>query len=288
MTATVGLHHVTMVGSEPRRNVRFYTGVLGLRLIKKTVNYDVPEILHLYYGCGGCGPGTILTFFLKPGTAPGVAGCGQASAVRLSIGRGSSGRWRERLARAGVRARFEGDALAFEDPDGTALELVECASEYDGIVGLEGVRLRVADPAETAEFLCGRLGLVEGGAECGRTWLQAVGGEPGRRVEIVGAGGMALGRMGAGVVHHVAFRACDERHQRALGDAVAAAGRSVTPVFDRTYFRSVYFHEPGGVKLEIATDGPGFGVDEPGELGVRVILPARLEAYRGAVERALS
>ena len=295
MLPTPGLHHITVVGSDPGRNLAFYTGVLGLRLVKKTVNYEDPQTYHLYYAVGSAAPGTVLTFFLNQSTRPGVPGKGQASAVRFAAPRGSIHHWNRALDHAGAHlghTSYGEQVLRFQDPDGTSLELVEAHTdgrEQPALAAIAGVTLRVADHRLTTCLLRGALGLDVTALDEARSRLQppASTGAPAHALEIQ-TDTNDTGQMGAGIIHHVAFRAIDDSHQLELQNAIAAAGCSVTPVIDRTYFRSVYFHEPGGVKLEIATDRPGFCVDEPeADLGTRLVLPPRLEKERARIESSL-
>jgi predicted esterase/catechol 2,3-dioxygenase-like lactoylglutathione lyase family enzyme len=300
-----GLHHVSAIARDPRRNLDFYTGVLGLRLVKKTVNFDYPQGYHLYYGDAAGTPGTLLTFFPLPRAKDGRQGVGQTVAVGLAIPPASLGYWIERLLRHGVRyegptTRFTERVLAFRDPDGLALELVASAAAVaqlgavegpvpaeHAIRGLHSVTLWEEDAAATAAFLTGTLGFQQVAEEGGLT-RYAVGGGPGALVDVRPARGFWPGVVAAGAVHHVAWRVSDAAALENWRERLVAAGHDATDVRDRLYFRSVYFHEPGGALFELATAGPGFAVDEPpARLGQTLRLPPWLEDRRAEIERAL-
>lgn len=285
-----GIHHVTAMASDPQANVDFYTGVLGLRLVKKTVNFDDPGTYHLYYGDETGRPGTIMTFFPWPMARRGVQGAGQATVTSFSVPRGSLGYWTEHLGKHGVafedpRPRFDEEVLTLLDPDGLKLELVANA-EGDGheVRGFDGVTLTEWNPEVTAEVLTGTLGFRLAGQQGDRFRFEA--GDS--RVDVVAAPASVRGHVSAGTVHHVAWRAADDADQIAWREAVAESGLYVTPVLDRQYFRSIYFREPGGVLFEIATDPPGFTRDETVEsLGSALKLPPWLEPERKRIEQAL-
>ena len=301
-----GIHHVTTIARGARDNLAFYTGVLGLRLVKRTVNFDDPGTYHLYYGDAAGTPGTILTFFPWEHAARGLPGVGEVVRTTFAVPSGSLPAWEGRLDAAGVvreaaPERFGASTLAFHDPDGTALALVE----VDGIEGTEGwagsdvparsairgfagVRLRVRDPGPTAAILTDVLGFAEAGREGGVLRLRAQA-RLGAVVEIEAARDAVPGRAGAGSVHHLAFRAADDAAQAAMVARLAAVhGIRTSEQRDRDYFRSVYFREPGGVLFEIATDAPGFAVDEAADaLGRTLRLPAALEPERARLEAAL-
>ena len=303
---TSGIHHVTAIAGEPQRNVDFYVGVLGLRLVKKTVNFDDPGTYHLYYGDGAGSPGTVMTFFPWAGAPRGRIGSGQLTVTSFSIPATSLGYWTERLVEGGVRFekpedRFGETILRFPDPDGLRLELVAAADEgregwADGpapaehaVRGFHHVMLTVADPSRTAKLMTETLGFRQTGEAEGRTRYEAGEGGPGNTVDLADGTGFPRGTMGVGTVHHVAFRVPDDETQLALREEVAALGYNVTPVLDRNYFRSIYFREPGGVLFEIATDPPGFAVDEEVEhLGENLKLPPWLEPQREQLEGTLS
>jgi glyoxalase family protein len=300
-----GIHHVTAMAGDPQANVDFYTGVLGLRLVKKTVNFDDPGTYHLYYGDELGHPGTILTFFPWPLARRGVQGAGQATVTSFSVPEGSLGFWTDRLSRHGVacdspRRRFDEEVLTLLDPDGLRLELVARAGDgrtpWQGgpvppehaVRGFDGVTLTEWNPEVTAGVLSGTLGFRRVGEEGDRARFEAGPGGAGTRVDLLAAPTAARGHVSAGTVHHVAFRAADEADQLAWREAVADSGLHVTPVLDREYFHSIYFREPGGVLFEIATDPPGFTRDEPVEsLGTALKLPPWLEPSRSRIEAAL-
>ena len=305
-----GIHHVTAICGDPQRNADFYVGVLGLRLVKRTVNFDDPTAYHLYYGDELGRPGTIMTFFAWPGAPRGRRGTGQITAVGFRIPRGTTGWWRKRLSDRGIEAgepreRFDERVLAFEDPDGLRLELVE-RPELEGdphhwtagpvpaaraIRGFHGITITAAEPEETVALLAGALRFRVSREANGRRRLatgEADAVAPGREVDVCSRPGDAPGRIAVGSVHHVAFRARDDTDQLEWRDRVARAGLHVTPVRDRQYFRSIYFREPGGVLFEIATDPPGFTKDESeAALGSELKLPPWLEERRPELERGL-
>ncbi len=303
----LGIHHVTAIATDPRRNLDFYTGVLGLRLVKRTVNFDDPGTYHLYYGDELGRPGTILTFFPWPLARRGERGAGQATTTAFSVPEGSLGAWRQRLERFGAaterpRRRFDEEALAFLDPDGLRLELVaEPAAEErpfwsggpiprrQAIRGFHSVALTVADAAPTAELLADVMALRSTGELPDRIRFEAAGEvSTGRRVDLLPRPGLAPGRVAAGSVHHVAWRVTGGRQQESWRQRLADRGLAVTGALDRSYFRSIYFREPGGVLFEIATDAPGFTADErPAELGSALKLPAWLEPHRARIEASL-
>ena len=304
MAQTTGIHHVTAISGEPQRNVDFYAGVLGLRLVKKTVNFDDPETYHLYYGDGAGHPGTIMTFFPWAQAPGGRIGAGQLVVTSFSIPATSLGFWTERLIEQGVRFekprdRFGETVLTFEDPDRLRIELVAAEdgrlawsegtvpAEYS-VRGFHHVSLAAGDTQNTVDLMTETLGFWQVDETEGRFRLSAGDGGPGNTVDVISASGFPSGSMGVGTVHHVAFRVPDEETQIALREEVSALGYNVTPVLDRNYFRSIYFREPGGVLFEIATDPPGFAVDEEEtELGTHLKLPPWLEARRDRLEEVL-
>jgi len=301
-----GIHHVTAISGNASRNADFYTRTLGLRLVKKTVNFDDPGTYHLYYGDEQGRPGTILTFFPWEHAAPGRNGVGQAEETAFRIPTESIGYWTQRLIEKGVshqalEKRFGEPVLAFTDPDGMSLALVGVAGAAgepawsDGgipaehaIRGFHGATLMLDKAAPTAAILTNALGFTETGRE-GHLVRYAADGTPGNVVTIRETGGFLPGRMGRGAVHHIAFRAADDAQQAAMAKKVRDDHRlSPTQQLDRNYFRSVYFREPGGILFEIATDQPGFAVDEPVEkLGRALKLPPFLEPRRREIEAVL-
>jgi len=301
-----GIHHVTAMAGDPQANVDFYTGVLGLRLVKKTVNFDDPGTYHLYYGDEQGRPGTILTFFPWEHVAPGRNGVGQAEETAFRIPTESIGYWTQRLIEKGVphqapQKRFGDPVLAFTDPDGMSLALVGVGAASgepawrDGgipaehaIRGFHGVTLMLDKAAPTGAILSNALGFKEVGRE-GALVRYVAAGAPGSTVTLRETGGFLPARMGRGSVHHIAFRAVDDAQQAAMAKKVRDDHRlSPTQQLDRNYFRSVYFREPGGILFEIATDQPGFAVDEPAEsLGRALKLPPFLEPRRREIEAVL-
>jgi glyoxalase family protein len=301
----MGIHHITAIAGEPQRNLDFYAGILGMRLIKLTVNFDDPATYHLYYGDATGHPGSILTFFPWPGGRRGRQGTGQAATVALQIPSSSLGYWIERLLTHQIRyegpsRRFDEQVLSFSDPDGLLLELVatarpEGAGWADGPVpaehairGLHGTTIWEDGDVGTSGFLERTIGFRAAG-EDGNLWrFESLARGAGAVVYLRRAPGFWRGAGGVGTVHHVAFRAPSDEAQLAKRAEIEAQGFGITPVIDRQYFHSVYFHEPGGVLFEIATDGPGFTVDEPlEELGTHLKLPPMYEASRAEIERVL-
>jgi glyoxalase family protein len=302
---TSGIHHVTAISGRIGPTVDFYRRTLGLRLVKRTVNYDDPATYHLYFGDETGRPGTILTFFPWPDGAQGQIGRGQVAVTSLTIPQPSLGFWMARLIGAGVRyegptRRFDEQVVAFADPDGMRLELIasagaerlpglpggEVPAEH-AVRGVHSVTLWLNGDPGTQDLLLTGIGLRVHGEEDGRVRLigdASVGGI----VDLRQVGGFWRGTGGVGTVHHVAFRAADEVAQGHLRHRLVDSSIQVTPVQDRQYFRSIYFREPGGVLFEIATDGPGFATDETAaELGSGLALPAWLEADRERIESAL-
>ncbi len=301
-----GLHHVTAIASDPQRNVDFYAKTLGMRFIKQTVNFDAPDVYHLYYGDGAGSPGTVMTFFPWVGTPQGRRGTGQATTTSFSVPEGSLGFWQTRLANLGVDLHSIGsrdteDALSFEDPDGLLIELVAHAgtdpqtpwehSEVPGehqIRAFHSVTLTESGRAPSTELFTDVLGfeLLSEGPDRHRYGVQ--GGGPGKQMDVVFAPEEPHGLVANGTVHHIAWRAPDDETEQRWHSELVEAGVSVTPIIDRQYFHSIYFREPGGVLFEIATDNPGFDTDELLlELGKKLQLPPWLEPNRQQIEDAL-
>ena len=299
------VHHVTAIAEDPQENVDFYVGVLGLRLVKQTVNFDDPGSYHLYYGDASGNPGTIVTFFSWPGAARGRIGTGQVSATSFAIPENSLSYWVERLLQHGVRfeqpeKRFDETVLSFNDPDGLAVELVTHSRDEGGdvweespvppehaILGISGVTLAEQDGKVTSDLLANFLGFEKVQEEIGRTrYITTSTG--GSFADVMERPDRPRGLTAIGTVHHVAWRAPDEETQRAWREDIAARGFDVTPVLDRNYFYSIYFREPGGVLFEIATDAPGFAVDEDrSHLGETLKLPPWLERNRDHIQELL-
>jgi glyoxalase family protein len=307
MTTSSGLHHVTAMAGTARRNLDFYAQGLGLRFVKKTVNFDDPGTYHFYFGDAVGTPGTIITFFPWGDAASGRMGTGETQETAFAVPAGSLDGWATRLADLGVApgaivSRFGERVLPFADPDGMPLALVETGwaagvPAWDGgpmaddaaIRGFAAVTLGIADPAGTARVLTEVFGWRAAGTEAGRQRFIAPGDEtyPGHVVDLVTVGG-GRGRLGAGSVHHIAFRAASDAEQAAMAQALARIGVPTTEQKDRNYFRSIYFREPGGVLFEIATDDPGFAIDESVEsLGTRLMLPEQYEVARARIEAVL-
>jgi len=305
--STLGIHHVTAISGDPQRTLDFWGGVLGMRLVKRTVNFDDPGTYHFYFGDGLGRPGTIVTFFPWGREArAGRQGAGQVAVFSLSVPPASMGFWIQRLiannvAHSALARRFDEQVLALRDPDGLAVELVGhegalarpawegglVAGEHS-VRGVHGVTLWEEDGAETVRLLEETLGFRSAGEEGGVRRLETGEGGPGATVDVRAVPGFWRGKDGAGAVHHVAWRMHDDEAELALRERLAARGVHATEQLDRQYFRSVYFREPGGVLFELATDAPGFTYDEPAEaLGESLKLPPWLEADRARLERAL-
>ncbi len=300
-----GIHHITAIAGNPQQNVDFYTQVLGLRMIKLTVNFDDPGTYHLYYGDEVGNPGTILTFFPFRGAPQGRRGTGQATTIAYSIPEGTIGYWMERFKSHNVAfeepaARFDEEALVFYDPDNLQLELVVHADDarapWDGgpvppeygIRGFYSVALGVERCERTAALLTETLGFRPTQEADSRFRYATGDGVPGAIVDVLCHPTEMPGRVAVGAVHHVAWRTPGDEEQLAWRKEIASLGYNVTPVIDRQYFRSIYFREPGGVLFEIATDPPGFTYDESvAELGTSLKLPPWLEPRRALIEQSL-
>jgi len=302
----LGIHHVTAIAGEPQQNVDFYSGFLGLRLIKLTVNYDDPETYHLYYGDEVGHPGTILTFFPWPGAPKGRKGAGQVTFASFSIPLGSVGYWVERLSKRGMRFegpinRFEEQVISFSDPDGLNLELVaHPGAEARGgwnrgpipqehaIRGFFGVTISEEGYERTASLLTETLGFRLAKEDGNRFRYEVGEGGPGAMVDVLCQPDAPTGLVSVGTVHHVAWRTPNDEQQKEWREELVKARLNVTPVIDRKYFHSIYFREPGGVLFEVATDPHVFTVDERREeLGTKLMLPPRLEPLRTHLDRVL-
>jgi glyoxalase family protein len=291
-----GIHHITAITGDARKNVDFYARLLGLRLVKKTVNQDDPSVYHLFYADENGSPGSDLTFFEFPGAAPGRAGEGMIHRIVSRVGSAKAlDFWAERLAGAGHESRRDGDRLAFDDPEGLGHELavVETADEplvahhpeippELALQGFDRVRAYSSDPERSRSLLEDAL-RFEPAAE---GWEAR--GERRGSFYVYDAAPAERGLQGAGTVHHVAWASHDEDHER-WRERVLAAGAPATPVIDRFWFRSVYFREPSGVLFELATFSPGFAADEsPEHLGETLVLPPWLEGRRDEIEARLT
>ena len=304
MRAVNGLHHITAISGRAQENVDFYAGVLGMRLVKKSVNQDDPGTYHLFYADAEGHPGTDLTFFPWEQMAPSQMGHGLAVEVQLEVPEGSLDYWGERLTKYGVNAskaekRFGQDVLPLVDPHGMHVALVadECERPFEPwpgssvpverqVRGLYGARLWERDAAATDTFLRTAMGFEQIATE--GEWTRYGFKNAAGFVDLRGTPGERRGRWGIGAVHHLAWRVDDEEHQLQVRGQVEEAGANATPVIDRFWFKSVYFKEPGGVLFELATDGPGFAVDEdPEHLGETLVLPPFLQQYREKIEAVL-
>jgi glyoxalase family protein len=302
----MSIHHVTAIAGDPQRNLDFYTGVLGLRLVKLTVNFDDPGSYHLYFGDELGRPGSILTFFPWPDGRRGRQGTGQVGTVSLAVPFASLGFWVERLVQHGIKfegpiRRFDEQVLAFSDPDGLLLELVatprvERVTPWaDGPVppehavrGVHGATIWEDGERGTAELLTTHMGYRAAGEEDNRLRFESAAEGVGTVIDLRRVPGFWAGAIGVGTVHHVAFRAATDQEQLERRARLEEAGIGATPVVDRQYFHSVYFREPGGVLFEIATDAPGFTLDEPAaELGTHLKLPPMYERMRERIEQTL-
>jgi len=305
-TNLTGLHHITAISSDAKRNMQFYTQVLGLRFVKKSVNQDDTGTYHLYYGNYTGAPGTALTFFPWVGLPRGRPGKGQSYATAFSVPANALPYWQERLARLKVttfpvESRFNDQVLPFQDHDGLRLELVATAeldarpptpsadvpAEY-AIRGFHSSTLALTDAAPTAAVLTGQMGYTLATESGYRSRYTVAAGGPGTYVDLLTDPAIPRGLNGAGTIHHVAFRTPDDASQVAARKTLLENSLHVSPVIDRAYFKSIYYREPNGVLFEIATDQPGFAIDEPVEtLGTKLSLPPHLESHRSEIEAGL-
>lgn len=302
MQKTIGIHHITAMINDAQRNIDFYAGVLGLRLVKKTINFERPEVYHLYFGNEYGEPGTVITFFPWAKQLKGRIGTGQVGVTSYVVPNNSIEFWEKRLAKFGVRftqsVRFGEKYLSLQDPDGLEIELVEretgqlnswefgeITSEF-AIKGFGGAVLISAQPDKTADILQEVLGLENLGQEDGFHRFKSEA-QLGNFIDIKLTPSVR-GLKGAGTVHHIAWRAKDEEDLQAWRELFLSKGYKPTEIRDRNYFKALYFKEEGGVLFEIATDTPGFTVDEPlTELGQKLMLPSWLEQKRDELENAL-
>lgn len=301
-----GLHHVTAMASSPQENVDFYVGLLGLRLVKKTVNFDAPDVYHLYYGDESGNPGSIMTFFPFQNMKPGRHGKGQAATTTFSIPTGSVEYWLKRFDQFKVKhkspqKRFDEVVIYFEDSDGLGLELI--ANDKDprapftyghiplehAIRGFYSVEIWENTYERTEALLVNQLEHEFIAEEGPRRRYKAKNGLPGQVIDIVWGADNPYGVNGSGTVHHVAFDTPSDEDQLKVREAVQSAGFNPTPVIDRQYFHSIYFREPGGVLFEVATTPPGFSYDEDMEhLGTDLKLPPWQEHRRAYIEGLLA
>ncbi len=298
MEQITGIHHVTAIAGDPQKNLDFYSGILGLRLVKLTVNYDDPGTYHIYYGDYSGNPGTILTFFPWKGMPRGRAGAGQATATSFSVPAGSLGHWTSRLRDNGIEPistlnRFEEDAIGFQDYDGMAIELVAAklpdlrpgwpggpVPDELAIRGFHSATLATGRFEDSSKLLTGTMGFRKTAQDGNRHRFETASGGAHSIVDLMEAEA-PHGRQGAGSVHHIAWRVATDEGQKDWREKLVSQGLGVSPVMDRKYFHSIYYREPSGILFEIATDPPGFLVDEPLELlGQKLVLPPWLEPSR--------
>ncbi|MDD9270744.1 ring-cleaving dioxygenase [Paenibacillus sp. GCM10023248] len=299
---TAGIHHITAFVQNAQGTVDFYSGILGLRLVKKTINFDAPEVYHLYFGDEQGSPGTIITFFPWPHSRKGRIGGGQVGITTYAVPTGSLAFWEERLTRFGISyektVRFHETYLQFEDRDGLKLEIVEREQgapstwSFGGIPtdkaikGFGGAILYSTAPDKTAQLLQQVMGLEKIGQEGAFARFKSYG-EIGNIIDLQ-VTPMAYGAGGAGTVHHIAWRAKDDAEHELWRSHVQNSGYHPTPIVDRQYFNAIYFREEGGILFEIATDPPGFARDEaPEALGEKIMLPEWFEENRAQIESNL-
>lgn len=299
---TMGIHHITAIVGHPQENVDFYAGVLGLRLVKQTVNFDDPETYHLYFGNEGGKPGTIITFFPWPDAYQGKIGGGQVGVTSYVVPKGALDLWEKRLGKYNISFtkinRFGENSIRFEDPHGLQLEIVEREEgsvntwSFGGITsemaikGFGGATLLSTQPQKTAELLENTMGLEKVGQE-GEFIRYRSTADIGNIIDLQ-LTPVARGNMGVGTVHHIAWRASDNEDQLEWKQYVKGHGYGVTPVKDRNYFNAIYFREHGEILFEIATDPPGFAHDESQEtMGSELKLPEQYEPHREKIQKAL-
>ena len=301
-----GIHHITAIASSAAENLAFYEDVLDLRLVKKTVNFDDPYTYHLYYGDSAGAPGTIMTFFPRENLPRGKAGAGMVTAIAFSIPMGSIDHWRKRLEVNGIETeegrRFGDRFIQLKDPHGLSLELIETPTAYlalnrrsqskpaaNRILGFHSATALLRSLEEIRTLFVNLMGMKLHDKEGNRYRFEM---KPdnslGRFYDVVVDAQAEDGRQGGGTVHHIAFRTPTDDELKYWQESITDNGFSVTPIRDRKYFKSIYFHEPGGVLIEIATDQPGFSVDETDdELGNELQLPDRYEPIRKEIEGRL-
>ncbi len=304
--AILGIHHITAIAGDPQHNIDFYTDVLGLRLVKVTVNFDDPGAYHFYYGDGRGTPGTILTFFSWPGARRGRHGNSQVTHTSFAVPPGSLPFWQERFASRGIHAdaiegRFGQQVLPFRDHDALRLELVEtpatgAARVWDragvplefAIHGFHSATLSETGYERTAALLTGTMGFRLMGQEQNRFRYEVDDGGASKVVDVICAPSGPEGSIAVGNVHHIAWRTADDAQQKDWRAELSRLDYNVSPVMDRVYFHSIYYREPGGILFEIATDVPGFAIDESFEkLGSGLMLPPWLEQHRSKIEAVL-
>ncbi len=299
-----GLHHVTSMAADANENNRFFTNSLGLRRVKKTVNFDAPEVYHLYYGDAQGTPGSVMTYFPFGNMPKGQRGVGEVGVTEFAVPKGALPFWRDYLEKQQVTGltsdSFLGEArLAFDGPDGDGFALVEAEPEGraawtaagigsgEGILGFHGARFRLRDAAATGELL-EFMGYEKEASAGAVTRYRIEGGNAARTIDLEELPGAQHAHQGAGSVHHIAFAVEDRAAQLKVREALMATGYQVTPVIDRDYFWAIYFRTPGGVLFEIATNEPGFDRDEDtAHLGEALKLPERYRPYRAQIEKRL-
>lgn len=302
----LGIHHITAIAGNAKRNHDFYTQVLGLRLVKKTVNFDDPETYHFYYGDETGTPGTILTFFPWEGVTNGKVGTGMATEIGYAIPGKSMEFWMKRLKDNNVKIlqqgkRFNEEYVTIADPDGLHLTLIipsqaddrkpwetEAVSGEMAIRGFHSIALTLKDIKRTAEILTDIFDYKLVGEEGNHFRYQTNAVPNASIVDLIHAPGESPAVNAGGTIHHVAFRVSDENTLMAFREKIVKKGFNITPKIDRNYFFSLYFREPGGVLFELATDNPGFAIDEPvSELGKNLKLPAQYESHRAQIQKVL-
>jgi catechol 2,3-dioxygenase-like lactoylglutathione lyase family enzyme len=299
-----GIHHVTAICSDAQRNIDFYCNLLGLRLVKLTVNFDDPGAYHLYYGDELGRPGSVLTFFAWPGARQGRNGTGQVNVAAFSVPAAALSFWQQRLQEHGIATeqttRFGEPVLSFKDHDEMQLELVASAvdereawhaspvpPEYS-IRGFHSVAMCEEGYERTAQLLTDTMGFRLAAQEGNRFRYETGDGTAGTLLDVLCQPDAPRGQVAVGNVHHIAWRVPDNAAQTSWHAEIASLGYNVSPIMDRTYFNSIYFREPGGVLFEIATDNPGFTVDEAAAaLGTQLKLPSPLEPHRARIEMVL-
>ncbi len=304
-TFITGIHHVTAIASNPRTNTDFYTKILGLRLVKRTVNFDDPSAYHLYYGDESGSAGSIVTFFYWPGTeARGRIGSGQTTSLSFSVAPDSFGFWESRLKEHGVdfqrMERFGEETVQLADPDHIPVELVAVADDprtgWSGagippehvIRGLHTAELTVNSAEATEALLTGTMGFRLVRRDGNRSRFEAGPGGSGHFADVIADPGLPRGLDGAGTIHHIAWSVPDDESQARVHQEISAAGSRTSDVRDRDYFHSIYYREPGRILFEVATENPGFTADEPlEELGTALKIPKQFAALRDQIEQAL-
>lgn len=301
-----GIHHITAIAGNAKRNYQFYKDILGLRFVKKTVNFDDPHTYHFYFGDENGTPGTILTFFPWEGIRTGRRGTGMVTEIGYSVPEGSLDFWMKRFEKHNIifnkpSVRFNETYIPFIDPDGLKLELIipdgidnrmpwvtDEVSASHALKGFHNATLTLTDIQKTSDILTGIFGYELSESHVNRHRFKTNAVENAAIIDLVEAKGEQQGLVAGGSVHHIAFRVKDVETQKFYREKVQKAGLNITPVIDRNYFYSVYFREPGGVLFEIATDNPGFAVDESREeLGKNLKLPAQYESMRNEIEKKL-